>query len=160
MKRDIVITSGDLFESPAQTLVNATNCIGIMGGGIAKAFRERYPAMYFEYVKECERGHHTPTEPHFWFNDDCRLFPEDGHKHVLNIATKTEPKCRSTIENIRLGLFTTALRAKEWGITSLAIPALGCGLGGLDWAEVRPHIEEVGKLIPVPIELYEPQSVA
>lgn len=148
---NLKITSGDLFKSPAQTIVNATNAVGIMGGGIALAFKERYPAMYREYRELCEERHHSPLQPHFWRN------PEGG-KNVLNLVTKIEPRSPSTIANIQMSLLATNLHRSEWGLESLAIPALGCGLGGLSWADVRPVMERHASLMGIPVEIYEPQA--
>lgn len=150
---NLTITSGDLFEAPAQTIVNATNCDGIMGGGIARVFKERYPEMYLEYVERCRSGDHTPSMPHLWINPD----PEG--KNVLNLATKDRLREDSSLEVIKAGLFSLALHRGEWGITSLAMPALGCGLGKLKWEEVLPVIELYAKQIAIPIELYEPKDV-
>jgi O-acetyl-ADP-ribose deacetylase (regulator of RNase III) len=167
---NVTFTSGDLFESPAQTLVNATNAVGVMGGGIAKAFRERYPAMYREYREACKENEHTAMQPHFWENPvryrgndlwiHMMMPPEKVYaKNVLNIVTKVEPRLPSTLENIRMGLHATMLLIPEWGITSLAMPALGCGLGGCDWEDVRPLMESYAKLMPCPVEIYAPQGV-
>lgn len=146
---EITVTKGDLFESPAQTIVNATNAVGVMGGGIALAFRERYPEMYREYRKLCKEGYHSPLQPHFWQNPD-------GGKNVLNLVTKIEPRLPSTIENICMSLHASALHRSEWGLESLAIPALGCGLGGLQWPDVKPVIERHARLLHIPVEIYEP----
>ncbi len=65
-----------LFDSPAQTLVNTVNTVGVMGKSIAKTFRERYPAMFKEYKKLCDRGNLTIGSLHLWKSDDrCAQFP-------------------------------------------------------------------------------------
>lgn len=60
----IQFRTGDLFQSGAQTLVNATNTEGIMGGGIALAFKNRFPQMFEEYFMACSIGFHTTFRPH------------------------------------------------------------------------------------------------
>jgi O-acetyl-ADP-ribose deacetylase (regulator of RNase III) len=149
------VKRGDLFKSPCQTLVNATNCVGIMGGGIAAAFKQRYPEMFEEYAMRCYQGTHTLTKPHLWKNPD----PEG--KWVLNIATKYEPRLPSELDAIEDGLIWVELNGLKEGITSLAVPALGCGLGGLDWDDVKPvmlySLIRMAKLNDIYIELYEPQ---
>lgn len=151
----VEIKSGNLFESDCQTLVNATNCVGIMGGGIAAAFKQRYPGMYKEYRKRCKAGSHTLSKPHLWKN------PDPTGKWVLNIATKYEPRLDSSLDAIEDGLIWVELNALKEGITSMALPALGCGLGGLDWREVKPcmmwSLCRMSRLNNVRIELYKPQ---
>ena len=50
-----VIVGGDLFRSETQTLVNAVNCAGVMGKGIALEFMRRYPAMFADYAERCQQ---------------------------------------------------------------------------------------------------------
>ena len=45
----------DLFTSPARTLVNTVNTVGVMGKGIAKDFKTIYPEMFARYQELCER---------------------------------------------------------------------------------------------------------
>lgn len=142
---------GDLFESKAQTLVNTVNCVGVMGKGVALAFKQRYPEMYKKYRLQCERGEiqigtltlYTDTQP--W---------------IINFPTKRHWRSRSRLQYIEAGLKYLVQHYKEWGITSLAMPALGCGHGGLDWSEVRPLIEQYLGNLDVDIEVYEPGSRA
>jgi len=50
----VTTKKGDMFSSKAQTLVNTVNCVGVMGKGVALAFKERFPDMYKEYVRLCD----------------------------------------------------------------------------------------------------------
>ena len=52
----IRVLVGDIFESKAQTLVNTVNTVGVMGKGVALAFKEHFPDMYEDYRKRCESG--------------------------------------------------------------------------------------------------------
>jgi O-acetyl-ADP-ribose deacetylase (regulator of RNase III) len=144
--------SGDLFESKAETLVNTVNCVGIMGKGVALAFKQRYPEMYEKYRLQCDRDEiqlgiltlYTDTKP--W---------------IINFPTKHHWRSHSRLKSIEAGLEYLVQHYREWGITSLAMPALGCGHGGLDWRDVRPLIERyLGQLDDVEIEVYEPGSGA
>jgi O-acetyl-ADP-ribose deacetylase (regulator of RNase III) len=146
---NITLTSGDLFESEMQTLVNATNTEGVMGGGIALAFRERFPDMYRNYRRTCLEGLHTVDEPHLWNLD------QDG-PWILNLATKDLVRNDSTIPNIQAGLRWVVRHYEEEGITSIAFPALGCGLGGLSWKEVKPVMIYFLSRLDIPVEIYEP----
>jgi O-acetyl-ADP-ribose deacetylase (regulator of RNase III) len=83
-----------LFDSPAQTLVNTVNTVGVMGKGVAKTFRERYPAMFKEYKKLCDGGALTIGSLHLWKSDD---------RWVLNFPTKTTWRLPSKLEYIQQG---------------------------------------------------------
>ena len=143
--------TGDLFQSKAQTLVNTVNCVGVMGKGVALAFKERYPEMYEDYREKCQRGKINPGE--------LTLYKE-YEPWVLNFPTKRHWKSQSRLEDIDIGLRKLATGYKEWGITSLAMPALGCGHGGLDWNDVRALIEKYLGKTEIAIEIYEPGSEA
>ena len=140
---------GDLFESPAQTLVNTVNTVGVMGKGIAKRFKTIFPDMFREYQMLCE-------------NDDLnvgQLYLYNGdHKNVLNFPTKKHWRNPSQVEWIEDGLRTFLGMYERSGISSISFPPLGCGNGGLDFAEeVRPVMEKYlsDANIPVFIHLYD-----
>jgi len=142
-------TQGNLFESHAQTLVNTVNCAGVMGKGVALVFRERYPAMYEDYRRRCENGEIQPG---------VLTLYKDSRPWILNFPTKRHWRARSRLEDVEAGLKELALRCEEWGITSLGMPALGCGHGGLEWADVRALIQEHLGGLGIEIEVYEPGS--
>jgi O-acetyl-ADP-ribose deacetylase (regulator of RNase III) len=134
-----------LFDSPAQTLVNTVNTMGVMGKGIAKTFRERYPAMYAEYRKLCDRGKLSVGNLHLW---------KGGDRWVLNFPTKTTWRLPSKLEYIEKGLQTFVNNYERMGIVSASFPPLGCGNGNLDWDEVRPLIEQYLSNISIPIYVH------
>jgi len=142
-------TRGNLFESQAQTLVNTVNCAGVMGKGVALVFRERYPAMYEDYRRRCEKREIQPG---------VLTLYKDSRPWVLNFPTKRHWRARSRLEDIEAGLKELVAHYKEWGITSLGMPALGCGHGGLDWSDVRTLIEKHLGDLDIEIEVYEPGS--
>lgn len=144
-------TSGNLLNSPADALVNAVNSVGVMGKGIALQFKERFPEAFKAYAAACSAGQVrvgdmfvTPGGP-------------AGPKWIIHFPTKQHWKNPSRLEWIRDGLVALRGLIQERQIKSIAIPPLGCGLGGLDWAEVRPMIEAaLGDLPGVDVWLYEP----
>ena len=134
----------DLFASPAQTLVNTVNTVGVMGKGIAKDFKAIYPEMFAKYQELCERGQ---------FNIG-QLWPyRTSNKLVLNFPTKKHWRSPSRPEYIEAGLKNFAAQYHAYGVTSISFPLLGCGNGELDWeSQVRPLMESyLGKL---PIDVY------
>lgn len=134
-----------VFDSPAQTLTNTVNTEGVMGKGIAKAFRERYPEMYSEYRKICMNRGLQIGNLHLW----------KGMDHwVLNFPTKTTWRQPSKIEYIEEGLNTFVKNFEALGITSISFPPLGCGNGGLNWQVVRPIMESYLGKISIPVYIH------
>jgi O-acetyl-ADP-ribose deacetylase (regulator of RNase III) len=143
---DVVV--GDLFEASAQTFVNTVNCVGVMGKGVALAFKKRFPAMYEDYVKRCEREEVKLGRPYLYRN------PEPPH--VLNFPTKGHWRSVSRLKDIVAGLEYLEAHYRDWGITSLAVPPLGCGQGALDWHTVGPTLYERLNRLDIPVVLYAP----
>lgn len=118
----------DLFASGASVLVNPVNCVGVMGAGLARAFRERFPEMMSGYEEACSFGRLRPGEFSLWA-------AEDGQK-VMNLATKDHFRDPSRPEYVGSGLFYLSLYLQAKKPESLALPMIGCGLGGLEWSRV------------------------
>lgn len=139
---------GNLFESRAQTLVNTVNCVGVMGKGVAEEFKKRYPAMFKDYVSRCERKAVRLGEPY--------LYADASGARIVNFPTKNHWRAVSRLADIERGLDYFAAHVAEWGVTSVAMPPLGCGNGGLEWAEVGPLIWRKLHALPIDVELYAP----
>ncbi len=142
------ILVGDILQSKAQTLINTVNCVGIMGKGIALEFKKRFPKMFEDYAARCERKEVKPGVPYLYRT----LFPPQ----IINFPTKDHWKSVSRIADIERGLELLSSQYKEWGITSLAIPPLGCGNGQLEWKAVGPLIYRYASQMDIPVELYAP----
>lgn len=151
------ITSGDIFSSGAHTLVNAVNCQGVMGAGIAKAFRARFPLMHADYQRRCAAGLVRLGEPYIWREEGP--LPEGERPWVCNFPTKDHWRERSRLAPIEEGLRYLAAHYREWGVLSLAVPALGCGLGGLPWATAQAVLIEHLRELDIPVLLYRPGVV-
>lgn len=148
----ISYVSGDLFNSGADALVNAVNCVGVMGRGIALQFKQKYPGNFSAYVEACKRGEVRPGSI-FVYGNKLITSP----RFILNFPTKRHWRDNSRIDDIRLGLVDLVRVVKGTGIVSVAIPPLGSGLGGLEWRTVRPLIEEACReLDQVRVLVYEP----
>lgn len=147
----IRVVSGNLLDSDAQTLVNTVNCVGAMGKGIALEFRKRFPAMYADYAAKCRAGQVVLGRPYLY----QPLFPP----YVLNFPTKGHWRSPSRLADIEAGLDWLTRHYEEWGITSLAVPALGCGNGGLEWSAVEPVLYRYLDKLTIPIELYPPHHL-
>jgi O-acetyl-ADP-ribose deacetylase (regulator of RNase III) len=144
----VEIVTGDLFASDAQTLVNAVNCRGVMGKGIALAFKRRYPDMFRDYQARSARGAVRLSEPY--------LYRRSAEPHILNFPTKDHWRTPAQLDNIIAGVRYLQGQYVPWGVTSLAVPALGCGLGQLDWESVRPVLARLFGEFAIPVTLYAP----
>lgn len=140
---------GNLFDSQAQTLVNTINCVGVMGKGVAEQFKIRFPSMFEDYKRRTDAGSVRLGVPYLYRD-------ATSGKQIINFPTKDHWRSPSRLSSIERGLGYLAEHVAEWGITSIALPPLGCGNGGLEWSEVGPLI--YGKLhrLPIDVEVYAP----
>lgn len=139
---------GDLFASRAQTLVNTVNCVGVMGKGVAEQFKKRFPAMFEDYRSRVDRKAVRLGEPY--------LYRDSSGTRIVNFPTKDHWRSPSRLSDIERGLDCLAAHIAQWSITSLALPPLGCGNGGLEWSEVGPLIWSKLHELPIDIEAYAP----
>jgi O-acetyl-ADP-ribose deacetylase (regulator of RNase III) len=143
----IEYTSGDIFKCEADALVNTVNCVGVMGRGLALQFKNVYPDNFKAYMAACKREAVRPG----------RMFVyETGHlmspRVIINFPTKRHWRDKSRIEDIESGLADLAKVISDLKLRSVAVPPLGCDLGGLDWNDVRPRIERaLGNLADVQV---------
>lgn len=116
---------GDLFNDSAEALVNAVNTVGVMGKGLAYQFKERYPENFDKYRAACKRGDLSVGSIFL-----VELNQGERPRYILNFPTKAHWKGKSKIEYITEGAADLVRLVKEFGISSVAVPALGSGLGG------------------------------
>ncbi len=148
----IETTKGDILRAEAEALVNTVNCVGVMGRGIALQFKKEFPENFAAYEATCNRGAMHPGKMLV-----VELRQLHGPRYVINFPTKRHWKGKSRIEDIQSGLVSLIEEVRTRKIQSIAVPPLGCGLGGLDWAVVRPMIERAFAQLPdVHVTLFEP----
>jgi len=148
----IEVVKGDIFESGCNTLVNPVNCKGTMGAGLAKEFKKRFPKVFDQYVRICNRGQ---------LELGGALFVHTGQlfdpEWIVLFPTKNHWSDRSGIMNIRDSLKLLVKLIKHNSTPSIAVPALGCGLGGLEWNEVFNLMKHAFKnLKHCNVKIYEP----
>jgi O-acetyl-ADP-ribose deacetylase (regulator of RNase III) len=151
----IEFRSGDILKDESEALVNPVNCVGIMGRGLALQFKDTYPDNFKFYAAACQRNEVQPGRMLVF--ETGKLSPPH---YIINFPTKRHWRDKSRIEDIQGGLKTLVEEVLARGIWSIAIPSLGSGLGGLDWATVRPHIEDAAKILAdvcVCVVVYEPK---
>lgn len=135
----------DIFKSKLDAIVNTVNCIGVMGAGLAKEFKKRYPEMYREYRKKCENKKLKIGKLHV-FRPIDRL--------IINFPTKIHWKDNSKLEWIEAGLKYFITNYKKWNIKSVAFPQLGTSHGKLNWNDVKPIMEKYLKILDINVEIY------
>ncbi|MCK5219764.1 macro domain-containing protein, partial [bacterium] len=144
----VQVLIGDLFKSQAQTLVNTVNCVGIMGKGVALEFKKRFPDMFKDYAALCAQDKVRLRRPYLFRN---LLSP-----WILNFPTKDHWRSLTKLKDIEAGLEYLLQNYREWGVTSLAVPPLGCGHGQLEWRIVAPTLFRCLQRLEIPVELYAP----
>lgn len=148
----IEIKKGNLLRSDVEALVNTVNSVGYMGKGVALQFKQAFPENFNAYQKACKTREVRPGKM-FVFKTGLMINP----KYIINFPTKRHWRGKSRREDIESGLTTLIKEVRCLGIKSIALPPLGCGLGGLDWKVVRPMIEKAFSATPeVRVLLFEP----
>lgn len=150
----IELTSGDILKDDSEAVINTVNCVGVMGRGIALQFRNAWPDNFKAYEAACKREEVQPGRM-FVFDTEQLTNP----RYIVNFPTKRHWRGKSRIQDIESGLRALVAELRARHIHSVAIPPLGSGLGGLDWAEVRPLIERsMSELSNVRVRVYEPKG--
>jgi len=148
----IRMARSNLLKADAEALVNTVNCVGHMGRGIALQFKQAFPENFKAYERACKAGEVKPG---------CMFVFETGSlmnpKYIINFPTKRHWRGKSRLKDIEAGLKALVKEVERLGIQTIAVPPLGCGMGGLDWKVVRPMIENAFAEVPdLKVLLYPP----
>ena len=147
-------TTGNLLEARAEALVNTVNTVGVMGKGIALMFKERFAENFRLYAQAC-KAQQVQTGKMF-ITMPAEL---NGPRWIVNFPTKQHWRADSRLEWVIEGLQDLRQFLLANNVNSIAIPPLGAGNGGLDWAAVKPEIEQaLADLDGIEITVYEPTS--
>lgn len=149
----VELADGDLFADTAECLVNAVNIVGVMGAGLAKKFAHRWPAMEASYKTACLTKVCRIGAVHMWKTPAGY----GATTWIANLPTKAHWRDPSRYEYVEQGLADLAEKLRHYQVTSVAIPALGCGLGGLDFDKVLPLIQERFHGSDIDVRVYPPQ---
>lgn len=152
---NLELRRGDILGArDLEAVVNPVNCFGTMGAGLAQQFARRYPQIVDPYRKVCQRKRLTTDQPQILQVSDDAL-----PRYVVNLATKVHWKRPSRIEWIETGLQAMYRQLDDLEVGSVGLPALGAGLGGLPFGEVRQVIENhAGQYPEILTVLYLPES--
>ena len=141
--------TGSIFDSGAECLVNPVNCIGVMGVGLAKQFKDRYPKNFESYNNTCFKKELVPGRIHVFRENDV---------NIINFPTKAHWADPSRLEAVEMTLVALGYWMVEHQPKSVAIPAVGCGWGGLSWLDVKPMIETLFGPSETNVIVYAPQG--
>lgn len=165
---NISLIDGDMFFSNMQTLTISVNLQGIMGKGLASRTKYQFPDVYVVYQDACRARQITATRPYLYKREasldqdladlDLPLTTPNAVKWFLLFATKRKWRDNSRLEDIEGGLEWIKNNFQLEGIRSLAMPALGCGLGNLNWSEVGPLMCRYLHGIGIPVAIYLPRE--
>lgn len=145
---------GNLLEANAEALVNTVNCTGFMGKGIALQFKQAFPENFDAYLRACRAREVQPGRM-FTFETGMMTNP----RYIVNFPTKRDWRGKSCLEDIECGLRALIDEVRRLDIRSIAVPPLGCGLGGLAWSTIRPLIEKAFAALPdVEVMLFSPSG--
>lgn len=145
---------GNVLLTDAQALVNPVNCVGVMGKGLALGFKETYPNNFLEYKAACRAGEVRPGQMFITLTNNLA-----NPHYIINFPTKRHWKESSYLEDIESGLVVLVADVRKLQLNSIAIPALGCELGGLDWKGVEPLIVDAFRSLPqVRVILFPPKG--
>lgn len=160
----LFLVEGDMFFSNMQTVTVSVNTVGIMGKGLASRAKYQFPDVYVVYQDACRKKWLKMGKPYLYKREasfDDELFDEPGNlttpngiKWFLLFPTKHHWRENSDLKGIEEGLRWLASNYKTEGIKSIALPALGCGLGNLEWKDVGPIMCRYLASLEIPVAIY------
>ena len=165
---NISLIDGDMFFSTMQTLTISVNLQKVMGKGLASRAKYQFPDVYVIYQDVCPARKITARKPYLYKREtsldqeladpNLPLSTPNAVKWFLLFATKRHWRDNSRLDDIEGGLDWVKGNFEEEGIQSLAMPALGCGLGNLNWADVGPLMCKYLHGIGIQVAIYLPRE--
>lgn len=160
------LVESDMFFSRMQTLTISVNTLGVMGKGLASRAKYQFPDVYVKYQDLCKNKILKMGKPYLYKREESLDFilADEAEKLTnLNLQTwfllfptKTDWRKMADLRGIEEGLKWLVGQYRNEGIKSLAIPALGCGLGWLPWGVVGPILCTYLKQLAIPVSLSLP----
>lgn len=148
----VIYANGNIFDYNADAIVNPVNTVGVMGKGLALEFKKRFPVNYKLYKEACNNGTMRIGKVYTTHKDASYI------DYIINFPTKQHWNNSSKIEWIEAGLKDLRREIEEKEIYKILIPALGCGLGGLEWGIVNKAMVEEFKHCKADIYIFPPQN--
>lgn len=142
----IKYVKGDLFAAEdLPALAHGCNCKGVMGKGIAREFRKRYPDMYQAYRQRCLAGDFQPGDVFVWETDPV----------VFNLATQSRPGPYAELTAIETAVKRMIGLCDQLNIKTVGLPRIGAGLGKLAWSSVKATLEEIAQTTEIELIIFE-----
>lgn len=143
---------GDIVRTRARAIANPVNCVGVAGRGLALQFRHARPDNHAAYAAACRAGLVRPGRPH------VHVPVRSGLPVIVNVPTKRHWREPSRLDDVAAGIRALRALLDEHAWPSLAVPPLGCGLGGLSWTRVRPLIRNAFVDADADVLVYAPRG--
>lgn len=141
----LVELSGDMFNTDLGVVGQGVNTRGLMGAGVAVEFRRRFPLMFEDYRETCERGLLPPGGLHYFFEDNTSIY---------NIASQRLPGRDATLAHLRSGTELALAGVLARDEDGIALPRIGCGIGGLEWSDVRTLLGDLADEYDTTVEVW------
>lgn len=138
---------GDLFGTDIKIICQGCNTKGYMASGIAKEFHARYPKMFVEYQRLCRLGQYNLGDIHLYET-------LDGKRIIANLATQELPGPNASFDGIALSFQKLFKECLSKGYDIVATPRIGCGIGGLNWTDVKPLIQKISDQFGIKVVVY------
>ena len=146
--QNLSFAKGNMFDVPADIRINTVNCVGVMGAGVALAFKRLYPPMFSEYQRKCAARVIRPGQLYVWQSPDG--------ERIVNFPTKRHWRDNSRYEDIEAGLIALKAFLADQGSVRVTLPALGCGHGRLNWSVVSAMITNHLQGLDARITVFQP----
>ena len=151
-------TAGDILLTRAQVIAHGIAPHDHFDTGLALALRERWPSMVRDYRHAVHAKPLAPGEIWAWAGVDA-----DGRtRGIVNLLTqgmlgdgKSAKPGKATLENVSRSLKALARHLRDEKVTSVALPRLATGVGGLEWSAVKPLVHQHLADLGVPVVVYE-----
>lgn len=169
LTENLSLVEGDMFFSRLQTLTISVNCVGVMGKGLASRAKYQFPDVYVHYQDLHRKRKLRMGVPSLYARESSynieladepsTITQTNNETWFLLFPTKRHWRERGDIVGIEKGLQWLVANYNLYGIKSIAIPALGCGLGKLQWKDVGPLLCKYLSQLNIPVWIYLPTEM-
>lgn len=142
--------TGNLFQSGADAIGHGVNMAGLMGAGVAREVRARWPEMYYEYRRRCASGELLLGRYLIWHSARA------NDPWVANLVTQVDPGPDARLEAVMRSVSDAVEILADEDVKRFALPRIGCGIGGLRWADVRRELMTIGEATAIDLEVWTP----
>jgi O-acetyl-ADP-ribose deacetylase (regulator of RNase III) len=148
---NVIYNEDDLFLTELPAIGQGVNTEGLMGAGVAKAIRNRFPEIFEPYAKACKSGELVAG--------GMLATARDDGGWVLNLASQDLPGAHAKLEWFESSLRLAFDFAVEHELSGFAIPRIGAGIGGLKWEDVDVLVQSIAEDYPaVTLEVWTPKN--